>query len=44
LADKASALAAAEEQTARQQAEALLHQERAALAEAQATLERERLA
>jgi hypothetical protein len=44
LADKTAALAAAEEQTARQQAEALLHQERAALAEAQATLERERLA
>jgi hypothetical protein len=49
LADKAAALAAAEEQlrqeqAARQQAETQLQQERAALAEAQAALERERLA
>jgi hypothetical protein len=48
LADKAAALAAAEEQlrqeqAARQQAETQLQQERAALAEAQAALERERL-
>jgi hypothetical protein len=49
MADKADALAAAEEQlrqeqTARQQAEAQLQPERAALAGARATLERERLA
>jgi DNA repair exonuclease SbcCD ATPase subunit len=49
LADKAPALAVAEEQlrqeqAARQQAETQLQQERAALAEAQAVLERERLA
>jgi hypothetical protein len=39
LADKASALAAAEEQTACQQVEAQLQQERAAVAEARAALE-----
>jgi hypothetical protein len=49
LADKAAALAAAEEQlhqeqTARQQVEAQLQRERAALAEARAALERECLA